>query len=97
MKKILIILIILSLTLIISPMVIIKNSNKKIENKMLEYCETIFSGMDEDIENTKITIKDMKDFFDLNIDEFKNYNQEESYIEASIKNKKLKCNVKLLK
>lgn len=97
MKKILIILITLSLILIISPIVIIKSNNKKLENKMLEYCEIIFSGMDEDIENTKITIKDMKEFFDLNIDEFKNYNQEESYIEASIKNKKLKCNVKLLK
>lgn len=96
MKKLPYILLVISIILIISPIIIKNYKTKNIKNKMHEYCNQIFSGIEEDFDETKITIKNMKEYYELDISIFKNIDQE-SYIIASSKNNKLKCSVKLLK
>ena len=99
MKKILsIILIIFSFILIrftVYSINIVKNNNRKIlENKLIEYCETILAGVENDNDYAyQITVDEMERIFELDISEFKKNkcSLTESYIFAQFEGEKLVC------
>ena len=98
MKKILsIILIIFSFILIgftIFSKNFVKKNSKMLENKLIEYCETILAGVENDNDYAyQITVDEMERIFELDISEYKKYNCSltESYIFAQFEGEKLVC------
>lgn len=98
MKKILsIILIIFSFILIgftIFSKNFVKKNSKMLENKLIEYCETILAGVENDNDYAyQITVDEMERIFELDISEFKKNkcSLTESYIFAQFEGEKLVC------
>ena len=98
MKKILsIILIIFSFILIgftIFSKNFVKKNSKMLENKLIEYCETILAGVENDNDYAyQITVDEMERIFELDISEFKKNkcSLTESYMVAKCEGKKLVC------
>lgn len=74
-----------------------KKEEEKLENTMIEYCNTIYTDLS--IEGDfEINLKDIEEIYNLDISEFKknNCSLENSILNVSIKEKNLTCKPKLI-
>lgn len=95
MKKICIAIILV--ILIISIVLIINNINEsKLKNKLIEYCNTIYTELNEEGE-FELTLKDIETIYNFNIQPFKKYSKEKTKVTAIIKDNKITCKPKLEK
>lgn len=95
-------LIVIAVLLIILPIIINKDNEKKkikvkrdMENKMTEFCNYAFIDLDKDTGEVWVTIAEMKKLFDYDISLFENKKYacdlSKSHIEATIEDDKLIC------